>query len=152
MLTKPSTAESASETTIANTIPVAKHPAPDADRDVRDVDAERDVQRVTERKQAGEAELEVVRQRERAVEHAGRKQIERARRRERSVEELRNVQADLRHECERDEDDEGKREVGEQLPSHALPPTIAPAKPRGRASSTTPSSSTTTMSPIPDDA
>ena len=52
-------------TPIVKRIDGPEAPVPVGDRDVREVDAERDVQRVPERQQAGEPELDVVRQRER---------------------------------------------------------------------------------------
>ena len=130
-------------------------PVPLRDRDVRDVDTDRDVERVPEREQSREPELDVVGECERAEQEAGGEERQCARARERLVEELRDRYVELRHERQRDEDDERPEPVPDELAVdtvHARDPTTAPAKPRGRARRTSPSSSTTTRSPIPLDA
>ena len=122
-------------------------PVPSRDRDVAHVDADREVERVSERQQPGEPEEQVVRQREAGEDEADRQQLEHTRRVERTVEDLAEPEPVLRHEREREND---SRRDGQ--PRHASHVAALPDSPPGRISSTIASSSTTERSPRPDDA
>ena len=76
------------------------HPLPLRQRDRGQVDAEREVERMPEREQAGEAEEEVVRERDAREDEAEREQPERAGAVERAAEDHGNVEREQRHDRE----------------------------------------------------
>ena len=81
-----------------------KSPVPAGHCDRRDVNADCEVERVTERQQAGEPEEQVVAQRQPAEEQAERQQLERARCVQAVLEQVRDVDRQPRHERERNDD------------------------------------------------
>ena len=124
-----------------NSLPEA--PVPSGHRDRRDVDTDGEVEGVPERQEPREPEQQVVAQRQPSEQQAERQQLERARRVQAATEHVGNVDRELGHEGQDDDDRDRNRD-----PLHAK----LRERPPGRTIRTIPSSSTTLRSPSPEDA